>query len=176
MINLLRSRRSIRKFELRPIESDKVEVLKEALLRAPTSRNLKPCRFIFVDDREILMELSRCKPHGAAFLAGAALGIVILGDSTVSDVWIEDCAIAGILVQMAAQSLGLGSCWIQVRLREHNGKKPSEHLVRDCFDLPDHLRVDSIIGLGYTAEHKPGWKHDSLAWSEIGWNRLNKWQ
>jgi hypothetical protein len=48
------------------------------------------------------------------------IGIVVCGDRTQSDVWIEDCSIASILAQMASQSLGLGSCWIQVRNRMHD--------------------------------------------------------
>jgi nitroreductase len=154
MIGLLRSRRSIRKFQDRPLEAEERALLEEALLRSPTSRNFKPCRFIFVDDRSRLTALSRCKPHGAAFLSGAALGIVILGDSEISDVWIEDCAIAAIVVQLTAQSLGLGSCWIQVRKRSYSDTVTAEAYVQRLLNIPMHIKVASIIGIGHPAEKK----------------------
>jgi nitroreductase len=118
MIELLRRRRSVRKFESRPIESEKIERLTEALLRSPTSRSLTPWEFVLVEDPALLAALSRAKKHGSSFLKGASLGIVVCADAAQCDVWIEDCSIASILVQMTALSLGLGSCWIQIRLRQ----------------------------------------------------------
>ena len=123
MINLLRKRRSIRVYEDRKIELEKIEILKEAILRSPSSRNINPWEFIFVDDKELLIKLSKAKEHGSEFLESAALGIVVCGNEKKSDVWIEDCSIASILVQMVAQSLGLGSCWIQIRNRMHNKER-----------------------------------------------------
>ena len=154
MIDLLRSRRSIRKYEDRPIEPEKVELLKEALLRAPSSRGLDPWGFVFVDDRELLGKLARCKPHGAGFLQEAALGIVVCGDSNKSDTWIEDCSIASILVQMVAHSIGLGSCWVQIRLRPHDDERTAEQYVQELLRIPEHARVESIIAIGYPAENK----------------------
>lgn len=154
MIELLRSRRSIRQYEDRPIEPEKLEILKEALLRSPTSRGLDPWEFVFVDDRELLGELARCKPHGASFLQQAPLGIVICGDSNISDTWIEDCSIASTLVQMVAHSIGLGSCWVQIRLRPHDGEYSAEQYVQGLLDIPEHVRVESIIAVGYPAEDK----------------------
>ena len=116
MIELLRNRRSIRKYTDKSIEPEKIELLKEAVLRSPSSRNFDPWEYIFVDERELLKQLALCKQHGAKFLEGAALGIVICADGQKSDVWIEDCSIASILVQMVAQSIDLGSCWIQSSL------------------------------------------------------------
>jgi nitroreductase len=152
-MTLLRARRSVRAFAARPIEAEKVELLKEAVLRSPSSRNLDPWSFVFVDDKELLAKLSTAKPHGAAFLKGAALGIVVCADASVCDVWVEDCAIASLLAQLAAQSLGLASCWIQLRLRQHRGGDSSEAYVRQVLGLPDSLNVESIIAIGYPAEH-----------------------
>jgi nitroreductase len=140
MIELLRARRSIREYTGRPIEPQKLEVLKEAVLRSPSSRNIDPWEFIFVDDRRLLKKLALCKPHGAEFLGQAALGIVVCGDSEESDTWIEDCSIASILVQMVAQSLGLGSCWIQVRNRSFDEQMTSERYVQALLKIPEHIR------------------------------------
>lgn len=156
MIDLLRGRRSIRKYEAREIEVGKIEILKEALLCSPSSMNSKPWEFIFVDDKDLLARLSRAKEHGAGFLRDAALGIVVCGDETVSDVWQEDCSIAAIIVQLAAQSIGLGSCWIQIRNRKNVQGITSEEYVQGLLGLSENLRVECIISIGYPAEKKPG--------------------
>jgi nitroreductase len=154
MMELLRARRSIRAYTGQAIEPQKLELLKEAVLRAPSSRNLDSWEFIFVDDRELLTKLALCKPHGADFLADAALGIVVCGNSLASDTWIEDCSIASILVQMTAQSIGLGSCWVQVRNRMFDGQTTSEQYIQTLLQIPEHVRVESIIAIGYPAEKR----------------------
>jgi nitroreductase len=152
MIDLIRNRRSIRSFTSLPLDNQSVELLVETLLRAPSSRNNTPWQFIVVDDRDLLQKLSASKESGSAFLKGAALGIVVCADSSLSDVWIEDCSIASILVQMTSQSLGLGSCWIQIRNRAHNAETSSEAYIRNLLGLPAHISVESIIAVGHPAE------------------------
>ena len=154
MIELLRARRSIREYTDRSLEPEKLELLREAVLRSPSSRNLDPWEFIFVDDRQLLKKLAVCKPHGADFLAQAALGIVICANSQESDTWIEDCTIAAILAQMVAQSLGLGSCWVQVRNRKSDDETTSERYVQKLLRVPEHIKVESIIAVGYPAEKR----------------------
>ena len=171
MIDLLRTRRSMRKYESRRIEDDKIEILKEALLRSPTSRNFRPWEFVFVSDKDLLGRLSQAKPHGAAFLKGAALGIVVCGDENRSDVWVEDCSIASILVQMVAQSLGLGSCWIQIRKRTHTDGRPAEAYIQELLGLTGNLRVESIISIGYPAEEREPVPKESLETHKIHMNR-----
>ncbi len=154
MIELLRARRSIRAYTGRPIKPEEMELLKEAVLRSPSSRNIDPWEFVFVDDPGLLQKLAQCKPHGADFLAQAALGIVVCGDSRESDTWIEDCSIASILVQIVAQSLGLGSCWVQVRNRRFDEQTTSEQYLQKLLGIPEHIKVESIIALGHPAEKR----------------------
>ncbi len=170
MIELLRARRSIREYTGQPLEPEKLELLKEAALRSPSSRNLDPWEFIFVDDRRLLQKLASCKPHGAAFLAQAALGIVVCGDSQKSDTWIEDCSIASILVQMVAQSLGLGSCWIQVRNRRFDAQTTSERYVQDLLKIPEHIKVQCLVGIGYPAEKREPLPQEDLKYTKIRMN------
>jgi len=172
MIELLRSRRSIRQYLDRAIEPEKLELLKEAVLRSPSSRNIDSWEFIFVDDRNLLPHLAVCKPHGARFLAHAPLGIVVCGDSDASDVWIEDCSIASILVQMAAQSVGLGSCWVQVRNRRYNDQVSAEQYVQDLLHIPEHVKVESIIAVGYPGEQREPVPTESLKSAKV---RANTW-
>lgn len=172
MIELLRARRSIRKYTEKVIEPQKIEILKEAVLRSPTSRNKHPWEFVFVDDGELLRQLSLSKPHGARFLEGAALGIVVCADGEKSDVWIEDCSIASILIQMVAQSIGLGSCWIQIRNRMFDDQVTSEHYVKKLLKMPNNMRVESIIALGYPAEKKEPISREDLDYAKV---RINSY-
>jgi len=172
MIELLRNRRSIRRYLDRPIEPAKVVLLREAVLRAPSSRNIDPWEFVFVDDRTLLERLATCKPHGANFLGGAPLGIVVCGDSAASDVWVEDCSIASILVQMVAQSLGLGSCWIQVRNRNYDERTDSSAYVQSLLGIPEHIPVESIIAVGYPAEKREPVPSERLKTAKVHVNRF----
>ena len=172
MIELLRNRRSIRKYTDKVIEPQKIEILKEAVLRSPSSRSFDPWEFIFVDERELLKQLARCKPHGASFLEGAALGIVICADEQKSDVWVEDCSIASILVQMVAQSIGLGSCWIQIRNRNFNDQMTSEDYIKKLLNIPGGFKVESIIALGHPAEKKEPVPKENLKYDKV---RINSY-
>ena len=169
MKDLLIKRRSIRKYTDTPIESEKVEQLIRAGLLSPTSQNRKAWEFIIVDDKEALGKLSQAKP-GAQALKGATLGIVVLADPQRSDVWVEDASIATILLQLTAQSLGLGSCWIQIRERNYKEGITAEHYVREVLGIPESLKVESIVSLGYPAETRPQHTEDELLKDKIHWN------
>jgi len=173
MIELLRARRSIRKFRDTPLEEKDLHVLTEALLRSPTSRGGNPWEFIIVQDRQLIYQLSQAKEHGSAFLKDAPCAIVIVGDEERSDVWVEDCSIAAIIVQLCAQSLGIGSCWIQIRKRPHNDSTGSETYVRDLLGIPDNLRVGMIIGLGYPDERKLPVPSNQLPYHKIHTDRFS---
>jgi nitroreductase len=173
MIDLIRARRSIRTFTSQPVDNQLVELLVETLLRAPTSRNINPWQFIVVDDRDLLLSLSKAKQHGSAFLKGAPLGIVVCADSTRSDVWVEDCSIASILLQMAAQSLGLGSCWIQIRKRDHTSELTSEAYIQQLLGLPEHITVESMIAVGHPAETRTPLPADSLQRDKVRHNHYS---
>ena len=167
MIELLRKRRSIRKFTEEKVAPETLELLVEALLRAPSSRGINPWEFVLVDDRELLARLSRAKEHGAEFLKNAPLAIVVCADGAKSDVWIEDCSIASIIVQLTAQSLGLGSCWAQIRNRTHHGGISAEEYIRELLGLPEHLKIESVIGIGHPGETKRAKPARELQYSKV---------
>lgn len=170
MIDLIRKRRSIRKFKEIPVEPEKVTILSESLLRSPSSRNINPWQFVLIDDLKLLQQLAMSKEHGSDFLKGAPLGIVICADSTKSDVWVEDCSIAAILVQMTALSLGLGSCWIQIRKRFRKGGESSEAYIQQLLEIPEHIKVECIIAVGYPDENRRGLAASMLQHGKISRN------
>jgi nitroreductase len=174
MIELVRNRRSIRSYTGKPIDGAAMALLVETLLRAPSSRNINPWEFIVVDDPALLEKLAASKQHGSSFLKGAASGIVVCADETKSDVWVEDCSIAAILAQMTAQSLGLGSCWIQIRKRPHDSATSAEAFIQELLGLPAHVRVESIISIGHPAETRKPLPADQLQYDKVRHNRYGQ--
>jgi nitroreductase len=172
MLEILQKRRSVRRFESRPLDPARIETLIEAVLRAPSSRGRNPWEFVVVTDPATLLALSRAKQHGSEFLAGAPLAVVVAADPERCDVWVEDCAIAAIILQLTAVSLGLGSCWAQIRLRPHGDGRSAEAYVREVVGLPDRLAVDAIIGIGYPAENQRGHSRGSLPFAKVHRDRF----
>jgi nitroreductase len=173
MIDLLRTRRSIRKYAPTPIESKTRDILIEALLRSPTSRNIRSWEFIVVDDPGLLTKLSEAREYGSHHMRDAAMGIVVCADSNKCDVWIEDCSIAAILVQMTAHSLGLGSCWIQIRNRMHTETISAERYVQGLLGLPEHLKVECMVSIGYPNETKKPVPESELDYTKVKHNKYS---
>ena len=169
-LSLIQNRRSIRKYQDKAVEAETIDLLVEALLRAPTSMGNNSWEFVVVTEKERLRKLSRAKPHGAAFLTNAALGIVVCADPRISDVWIENSSIASIFIHLAAASLNLGSCWIQIRERPHDDTRSAEAYIADVLNLPAHLRVLSIIAIGHPDESKAPRPGDTLAYDRVSFN------
>ena len=166
-IDTIRTRRSIRKYRDRSLTAEQLALLEEAVLRSPSSRGLRPWRFVFVTDHGRLAELSRAKEHYSGFLADAALGVVVCADESLSDAWVEDCSIAASGLMLAAASLGIGSCWIQVRMRQHDDASSAEEYVRGTLGLSSETRVECIISLGEPAEGKDAVDRETLKWKAI---------
>jgi nitroreductase len=166
-MSLIRKRRSIRRFLDRPVEKEKLDILVEAAVRAPSSRGINPWHFVVVTDREMLARLARAKEHGSAFLKNAAVGIAVCADASKSDVWVEDASIATILIQLAAESLDLGSCWIQIRERMHAAQQTAEAYIADQLGLPAPLKVEAIVAIGYPDESKAPHARESLPDSQV---------
>lgn len=115
----------------------------------------------------MLEALSKSKKHGAGLLKNAALAVVVVADPRKSDVWIEDASIATLLLQLEAEDLGLGSCWVQIRRRENEAGVDSESVVRSLLSIPDEFRVESIVAFGVKAEEKQPFNPDSLQWEKV---------
>ena len=173
-MELIAKRRSIRRFTADKVETEKIDLLKEAALRAPSSRGVNPWEFLFITNRSLLEKLSQAKPHGSTFLKDAPLGIVVCADPEKSDVWVEDASIATIFIQLAATSLELGSCWIQIRDRMHDETKTAEAYIAEQLNIPSHLKVESMVAIGYPAESKPPYSKEELQNEKVHLNQYGK--
>lgn len=174
MINLLRTRRSIRQFDNKPVEKEKLDTLIEAMLRSPSSRSLNPWHFIVVTNRDLIEKLSQSKAHGSRFMKSAPLAIAVCANPEKSDVWVEDASIAALILHLTATDLNLGSCWIQIRLRDHADGRSSEGYVKTLLGLQDTMVVEAIIAIGYPAEKKPGHDTSTLLFDRVSYNRYGQ--
>ncbi len=172
--DILKKRRSIRRFTDQPIEKEKIDGLMKAALLSPSSRGIRPWEFVVIDDRETLTALSQCKPHGAGFLKGAALGIAVVADRSKSDVWMEDAAIASVYLLLATEALGLGACWTQIRKRNYTEEITAADRVIELLGLPADCAVEAIIAVGYPAEEKRAYTDDDLKWEKVHYNRYGQ--
>ena len=173
-IDLLQKRRSIRKFEDRPVSREQRDLLIEAALRSPSGRGINPWHFVVVEDKARIDQLSQAKPHGAGFLKNAPLTIVVCADTTKTDIWVEDSAIAATIIHLAAQDLGLGSCWVQMRLRTHEDGRSCSDYLSEVLALPDHIEVEAIIGIGYPAEQKQGHAAQTLLYDQVSYEQFGQ--
>ena len=169
--DLIKSRRSMRKFTTEELTQEEVVTLLKAALMSPTSKRTNCWQFIAVDDKEILEKLSYCKESSASFIKDAALAIVVTADPMVSDVWIEDASIASIMIQLQAEDLGLGSCWVQLRERFTASGVPSNEYVHEVLDLPLQLQALSIIAIGYKGMERKPFDELHLQWEKIHINK-----
>lgn len=164
---LIKKRRSIRKFTEQPVEIEKKELLAKAALMAPTSKSSNPWHFVFVEDKEMLKKLSLSRPHGSQLLSGATLAIVVVADSSKSDVWVEDAAIASTFIQLQAENLGLGSCWVQVRNRMKDENISTEDEIKLLLSIPKDYKILNMIAIGYKVEEKSSHQEDKLLYERI---------
>lgn len=149
LMDVMLKRRSTRKFNGENVTKEELDKILHAALLAPTSMNRKPCNFMVVERKEILEELSKSKDHGADLVKGADKAIIVIADTMIADTWCEDSSIALTYMHLMATEMGLGSCWVQIHLRNKNGKD-SEGLVRDILKIDDHYRIVGMLALGHS--------------------------
>jgi nitroreductase len=86
-------------------------------------------------------------------------------------VWVEYAAIATLLLHLEAHDLGLGSCWVQVRLRGHDEQRSAEQYIAEVIGLDPAMAVEAMVAIGYPAETKVGHPTSSLPYDKVSFER-----
>lgn len=148
MLDAIYSRRSIRKYETRPVEDEKVTEVLKAAMYAPSARNCRPWHFIVADDREVLEKIMEVHPY-SKMLETAPVCIMVCGDTALEapGYHVVDCAAATQNILLAAKELGLGTCWLGVTPRPERIEPLAE-----LFALPENIIPFALVALGYPAE------------------------
>lgn len=155
---VIEKRHSVRKFADRPVEREVLDALVSVARTAPSSRNSRSTAFLIVDDKDTLAALSQMRDYGSSFLKDAPAAVVIAGDETKTDLWVDNCAISATFVQLAATAADLGSCWVHVNGRPRVKNDPDGAsacgYVKVLLGLKEGLRPYCVIAVGYPAEEQ----------------------
>jgi len=154
-LEALKGRRSIRSYKNDLVKEDDILTILEAARMAPSAGNLQPCSFVVVRD-PATREQIRTAAFNQELLATAPLIIVVCVEPERSSYYGErgmnyycmlDGANATQNILLAAYALGYGSCWM-------GGF--NEAGVKAAINLPDNMRVVSLVPLGVPDENPPG--------------------
>ena len=144
------NRKSVRAYTDRAVSREQLDTLLRAAMAAPTGRDMRPWKFVVIDDKEALAALSEQLPY-AKMLPEAAAAIVVCGDLSVTDDkgqpstnWTFDCSAATENLLLAAEAMGLGAVWTGVYPYEER-----QTAVSQALQLPEHIIPLNLIPIGY---------------------------
>ena len=161
-LELCRSRRSIRKYTSQKVEEEKLHRILQCALMSPSGKRINPWQFFVVTDVERLRKLAACRTYGSGMFETAMAGVVVALDSSLTDTWQMDGAIAAHNMLLAAADEGLGACWCQVYQREG-----AEALVKEVVGVPDNLTVLCVVSLGYKDEERKQYDLQKLQYDKV---------
>lgn len=163
VLEAIKERRSIVRFETTPIDEEKVQAILEAGRWAPSWLNTQPWSFILITDQAVKKRISEHVP--TVYRLGvdeAPICIAVCIDPKKDPYhFVEDGAAATQNMALAAHSLGLGSCWIGVFNREGE-KNSAEERIKEILNVPKLYRIISLLPVG-VPKHAPEKKRKELS-------------
>ncbi|MCM8758670.1 MAG: nitroreductase family protein [Candidatus Omnitrophica bacterium] len=144
VLDVIKKRRSIRTYKKETIPQQILKEIVDCGRLAPTARNIQPWKFVIITQDKTIKKIAEATDHGK-FLAEAPACILVFCQDT--KYYLEDGCAATQNILIAAQSFGIGSCWIA------GDKKPYAEKIRQIINAPEGLKLVSIIALGYPAEN-----------------------
>ena len=148
MLDMIKKRRSIRKYTAQAVTDEQLRQLLEAAMAAPSGNNVQPWAFVVVRDPDLKRQLAQT--HTWSYMAAdAAVVFVVCGDESASHHWIADASAATENLLLAVAALGLGAVWVGI----YPGSDREAH-VRRVLDIPEEIRVLCLVPVGHPAESK----------------------
>ena len=155
-LQVIEKRKTFRKYSDRPVEKAVLDAIVKVAQTAPSSRNSKSSVFMIIEDRDTLDALSQMRDYGASPLKNAQAAILVMGDPSKTDLWVDNCAISATFIQLAVTAMDLVSCWVHINGRpckrlEPDGAK-AEDYVRNLLGIKEGMRPYCAIAIGYPVE------------------------
>ena len=155
-LEVIEKRHSVRKYSDRLVEKELLDAIVKVAQTAPSSRNSKSSAFMIIEDRDTLDALSQMRDYGASPLKSAQAAIIVMGDESKTDLWVDNCAISATFIQLAVTAMDLASCWIHINGRlclkdEPDGRK-SDDYVRELLGIREGLRPYCAVAICYPEE------------------------
>jgi len=152
-IEVILSRRSIRKYKKKAVPKKLIDELLNAAMHAPSACNEQPWHFVIINNREVLNEVPKYHPH-SYMIREAPVAIVVCVDLNLAEEdkvwWVQDCSAAAENILIAAQAKGLGAVWLGVYPKDDRVKG-----IQGLLALPQNIIPLCIIPIGYPDEKKP---------------------
>lgn len=149
MANIL-SRKSVRSYTDKAVTRQQLDTLVRVAMAAPTGRDMRPWKFIVIDDKSVMQQLAAQLPK-AKMLAEAQAAILVCGDLSIKDKegktstnWTFDCSAASENLLLQAEAMGLGAVWTGVYPYEDR-----TDAIKKVFELPDDIVPFSLIPIGH---------------------------
>lgn len=160
LLEVVRKRRSIRKYKSSPVSRDKILKILEAARLAPSAAHRPPWHFVVVDEKEVRTKLA----GRSSWASEAPVMIVALADSATSPTWCyNDLGIAFEHVILAATDLGLGTCWM--------GQSRRDAEVKAILGIPEEFKVIALTPLGEPDE-APSPKDRKSLDEKVSWGKF----
>ncbi len=167
LLDIMQKRRSVRDYTGGQIPKEDLEKILQAGLLSVSSRAIRPWELIVVKDRSTLDVMSGCREKGAGALSKAGAAVVVVANEDLSDVWIEDCSVVMTNMHLMADSLGLGSVWIQGRNRKAADGEMTEEYLRKILNFPANYRLCAMLAIGVAVNHPPQNELSNLNYEKI---------
>ena len=148
MIEAIINRHSVRKFTEQPVEEEKLHLVLQAAMQAPSAKNAQPWEFFVIRDKEVMEKLSRVQPYGVSAKNASVLIVPVCNKQRYTDdldaFWQEDLSAATQTILLAASALGLGTTWLALA--------PLQERIdgaREVLGLPERMVPFALLPLGY---------------------------
>lgn len=160
-ITALRTRRSIRRYQQRPVPREALETMVDCARLAATARNEQPWEFVIVTDAAMRRRLAEICEYGKFFASAGAVVVVFCRDTRY---YLEDGCNATENLLLAAHALGFGTCWVA------GDKKPYADDIRRLLGAPEGCKLIATVAVGY-ADESPAPPKRALA-EVLHWERF----
>lgn len=153
--DIILKRRTTRAYKEDKVDRELIlDILKHSLM-GPSYANAHPVNFVLIEDKDSLKKLSEIEKFGTRYIADVPCGVLVMADTEITKVWVEECSIVASYLGLLAQEAGLNTSWVD--LKEGNTQKGVEiqTYLRDEFNIPENFKTLCFIPIGYGNErHK----------------------
>ena len=166
IISAILNRRSIRSYQSKPVEKEKIEAILHSAFYAPSAMNIKPCELVVVENAELIQQLGSIK-IGADHVKQASVVIVVVAENVKH--WLEDSSLVASHIYLETTNQGLGTCWTHVHDSQTADGQNCEELVKELLSLSAEKRVLCLMPIGYPAEQKEPHSENEYDEKKVTW-------
>jgi len=144
VIEAIKKRRSVRKFQPRPVSETIIKDILDCARLAPTAINVQPWLFGAVTDPDLKRQIADITDHGK-FIKECAVCFAVFTDSS-KKYFLEDGCAATENIMLACTAHAIGSCWVA------GHKKPYVESIRELLNVPEPYTLIALVAAGYSNE------------------------